>query len=226
MGGVLIDEKRIVALLYDNVCVIQFSNQSPRGGFRHRDFLLLRGLHLNACRSILRCCSRDYTMLTEGRNRGAFHCSCGSRCHCRIGLRRILDRRGECLVLLGVHCAEEAFLLGNTGVYRCVRYLCGCRGCGRRRRCLLTELHLRSVGSLIQCTQNAVMHTVKYRFFVQEFDLGLCRVDIHIYSVCRQLQVKYTGRELANHNLVAVGFFQCGDQKPGLYRSSIYKEGL
>ena len=51
-------------------------------------------------------------------------------------------------------------------------------------------------------------------------------MDIHIHRIGRKGQVQYTGGKFAHHDLIAVGFLQCGDQQLGLDRAVVDKKGL
>ena len=88
------------------------------------------------------------------------------------------------------------------------------------------KLHLGTVGLLVQRSQYAVMDAVKDRLFRQKLYFRLGRMHIYIHRIGRQCQMQHTSGELAHHDLVPVGFLQCGDQQPGFYRAVIDEKGL
>ena len=56
------------------------------------------------------------------------------------------------------------------------------------------------------------MHAVENGLFVEEFDLGLRRVDVNVHGVGGERQVQHAGGEFAHHDLIAVCFLQRGHE--------------
>ena len=70
------------------------------------------------------------------------------------------------------------------------------------------------------------MHTVKHSLFRQKFYLGFGWMHVDIHRSGGQRQMQHTGGEFSHHNLVAVSFFQCGNQQFGFDRAVVDKESL
>ena len=51
-------------------------------------------------------------------------------------------------------------------------------------------------------------------------------MHVHIHHARWQIQMQHTGGEFACHDLVPVGFLQCGDQQTGFDRPSVDEKGL
>ena len=157
-------------------------------------------------------------MLPQGEGRGPLQfCDGGGGCGL-AGLGCLADRAGEGLVFLRSHGAIKAGLFAS--------HVAPLLLMGRGSRCLLFELDVRTVGSLVQGGKDTVVDAVEDRLFREEFHLGLGRVDVHVHGGGREPQVQDAGREFAYHDLVAVGFLQRRDHDLGADRSVVDEEGL
>ena len=171
MGGVLVDQKRVVPLLYNNVGIVQLAHHAPgllcgHGQFHLLCFLFRRGrdgvglgcrfrrlgaygrqldLRLGGCRGNL---GRDHR-LPDGRHGGALYFGGGSSGGLFLGLRGVLQRGAEGPVFFRCHGAEEGFFFSRWGIMGdCAA------GAGDRRSGLYGlrrgfKLHLGPVGSLV-----------------------------------------------------------------------------
>ena len=86
--------------------------------------------------------------------------------------------------------------------------------------------NLRPVYLLVQSAQHTVVDTVKYRLFRQEFHFCFGGMNVYIHRSRRQIQMEHAGGKFAHHDLVAVGLFQGGNQKPGFHRPVVYEKSL
>ena len=248
MSGVLIDEKSIFAFFNDDIGIVKLTHHPPClhrrqlqssllrlfHGHRLRERLFLRGQGLHA-RQGLRPCGgqRDFGFwnhdgLPQGRN-GPLQLGYGGGSSLLFGLGRIFQNCGEGLVFLRSHGAEEGFFLLGRLCLADGLLLYGQLSPGRGRYSsfrLFLKLNLGTVHLLVESAKNTVVDAVKHCLLREELDLCLGRVDIHIHSICRHIQMQHAGGEFAHHDLIAVSFLQCGHHEPGLNRTSVDKEGL
>ena len=86
--------------------------------------------------------------------------------------------------------------------------------------------HAHLARSFVQRRQHPVVDTVKYFPLVEEFHLGLGRVDVDIHRRHRQLDTQHAGRKPPHHDLVAVSLFQRGRHHSGLDIAPVDKKDL
>ena len=236
MGGVLVNQECLVALLYQNVAAVQLTHQPPGNGLGHDQPGLLR-LLLCGWNGRRRHGNRRRSGYGRRGNGGAgdddrfpqmhgpffrdFYR--GGGCGFRPGTGSVLYGGGEGLKLFRSHGAEKVlFGRGYRGF--------GSRGLASGRQgnglCGLLKLHLRPVGGFVQGGQNTIVHAVKDGFFVEKFHLRFRRMYIHIHGGGGNFQTQHAAGEFSGHDLVAVSLLQGGDQQPGFDGPVIDEEGL
>ena len=186
MGGVLVDEEGLFALLHQNIAVVQLAHHAPGNLLRHGQNFLLhfrlddrrryfrRGLRHGGHHRLGGCLGQDHR-LPQGHIHGLLDLGGSGNGSFFPGLRRGGQSGGKSLVFLCGHGAEE-------GLFFCRCFCFGQSGCGGGLGNRLGgKLHLGAVGGLIQSAQNAVVDAVEHRFFRQEFHFRLGRVHIHIH---------------------------------------------
>ena len=237
MGSMLVDQVGFFALLYNNIGIVKLTHHAPLNFGWHSQFHLLRlffdgggsgndfgrgpgffrhGRQLDFRRGQLDLGLglRHHTLgdedsLTDSLLHAALDLGSGGNGGSRFWLRRIFQRCGESLVLLGGHSAEEGLLLR-----RCRLCRCGSGGHGRLRNGLCLgcglELHVGAVRGRIQRAQNTIVDAVKDCLFVQKFHFRLGRVHVDIHHIGGKIQMQHASGKFAHHDLVAVSFLQRG----------------
>ena len=139
-----------------------------------------------------------------------------------------LQRGLESLVFFRSHGAEEIIFFRLSRLSHGSGHILGhaANRCGILHRSRLGKLHLRTVGCFVQCSQHTVVNAVENCLFGEEFHFRFGGMDIDVHRIGRQRQMQYAGGKFADHQPVAVGFFQCRHQQLGLDGTVVHEEGL
>ena len=120
--------------------------------------------------------------------------------------RRILRGPGKFAVFLGGHGAVKILLRGG-----------GMAG---------IQLQLHAPGVAVERALHAVAHAVEDLALVEELHLRLCRVDIHVHQMLRNVQMQHAGREAPDHHAVAIRLLQRRHERLGAHETAVYEEKL
>ena len=237
MGGVLVYQQQALVMLHQNVELHGLAQYPVFGdsGFFHtlnsffHKFGLIYGL---LCRNFRKFFTKIvFFVIFRLRLQHRRHVHSGLIGHL-IGsqLRYRLGRRGLNLafpVFLRAHAAVK-ILLGERLCAECGCRLCRCGESGPGL--CLGFLFRRGSASqpvlTLECGQHSLIHKIKNPLFVGEFNLCLCRVDVHVHGGMAHFQIQYAGGVAPGQKAVFEGLLHSGLHKGGAEVAAVAVEEL